>query len=342
MKFTKQHLCDLPFCYAVSHIKIDGRIKILLAPDAYGPCYSIDSETFEREVVWQGPGGTMSMIALPGRNGDFLAVQRFNPGFEGQDAEIVYVRRRNDKWQSDVLFKLPYVHRFDILERNGVSYIICCTVCSKKKNVEDWSSPGTIYVAELPSDFSKPIHLIPIRDGMTRNHGYCRIENTGYASALTSCDQGVFEVSPPPEKGGTWEIHKILDEPVSDIAVCDIDGDGVKELAVIAPFHGNDFVVYRKTEGSYIRMYRYPGEFDFGHVVWGGTLRGEAVFIGGCREKDRELFLLQWKNGAIHAKIIEEGAGPSNVLVLPHEDGDLLVVANREISEGALYLVQES
>ena len=341
MKSTKQYLCDLPFCYAVSHVKIDGRTKILLAPDAYGPCYCIDSETFERETVWEGPGGTMSMIELPGTNGDFLAVQRFNPGFKGQDAEIIYVRRRNDSWQSEVLFKLPYVHRFDILERNGVAYIICCTVCTTKAGMDDWSSPGKIYAAELPADFSKPISLVVIADGMTRNHGYCRIENVGYASALTSCDQGVFAVSPPSKKGGTWEIQKILDKPVSDIAVCDIDGDGVEELAVIAPFHGNDFIVYRKTGDSYMPMYRYPGEFDFGHAVWGGKLRGEAAFIGGCREKDRELFLLRWENGAVYMETIEAGAGPSNVLVLPREDKDILVVANREMSKGALYLVQD-
>ena len=53
-------------------------------PDAPGPCYAFDSQTYERETVWEEPGGTMAMVPLPGKNGDFLAVQRFFPGFQAQ------------------------------------------------------------------------------------------------------------------------------------------------------------------------------------------------------------------------------------------------------------------
>ena len=33
----------------------------------------------------------MSIIPIPGKNGDFLAVQRFFPTFQSEDAEIVSV-----------------------------------------------------------------------------------------------------------------------------------------------------------------------------------------------------------------------------------------------------------
>jgi hypothetical protein len=340
MKLIKKHLCDLPFCYAASSIEIDGRTKYLLAPDAYGPCYSIDSETFERETVWESPGGTMCMVPLPGKNGDFLAVQRFNPGFQAQNAEIVHLHRANGMWLAKTLFRLPYVHRFDILEREGIYYLLCCTVCANKKDEADWSSPGAIYAAELPNDLAQPIALVEIAGGMTRNHGYCRIDNNNYTSAMTSCDQGIFEIVTPARKGGEWIVRNILAKPISDIALCDIDGDGIMELATIEPFHGNDFVVYRKTATGYSPIYHYPGKTAFCHVVLGGSLRGNAVFIGGCRAENCELFMLTWHKGAIQMEIIEMGVGPSNVTIVHGEERDFVLAANRVIGEGTLYIAQ--
>ena len=77
MNFEKTHLCRLPCCYAVSPLTLDGRLKYLLATDDHGPCYCIDAQTLEQETVWEETGGTMSIIPLPGTNGEFLASQRF-------------------------------------------------------------------------------------------------------------------------------------------------------------------------------------------------------------------------------------------------------------------------
>jgi hypothetical protein len=342
MHFTKKHLCDLPFCYAVTQIQLDGRTQILMAPDAYGPCFSFDTETLEKETVWEGPSGTMGMVQLPGRNGDFLAVQRFNPGFQAQEAEIVYVHRVVRGWQVKTLLKLPYVHRFDILQRAGLRYLVCFTVCTSKKNEEDWSSPGGIYAAQLSDDFSQPVALDQIGGGMTRNHGYWRVQNEGYTSALSACDQGVFEVLPPDQQNGKWTLRNILAKPVSDIALCDIDGDGVDELAAIEPFHGTDFVIYHKTEEGYTPVYRYPQKLAFCHVVWGGRLRGQPVFIGGCRAGNQELFLLRNIDGSIQSETIEIGSGPSNVTVVRDPRQDLIAVANRGTGQGALFVVRDS
>ena len=117
MKITKEALCALPFCYAVTTLQRDGRTYYLMATDGRGPCYAFDSETLERETVWEGPGGTMSLVEIPGSNGEFLAVQKFMPGFQAADAEIVHVRKDGSGWHVSTWVKIPYIHRFDILGR---------------------------------------------------------------------------------------------------------------------------------------------------------------------------------------------------------------------------------
>jgi hypothetical protein len=341
MKFTKKQMCHLPFCYAVSKTVLNRQTHILFAPDAEGPCYIFNSLTFVQQTVWETPGGTMSMVPLENKKGDFLAVQRFYPGFQAQNARIVHASFQGHRWQVKTLFNLPYVHRFDILERAGIRYVVCCTLCTSKRFEEDWSSPGGIYAAELPSDINQPIKLIQIAEGMTKNHGYWHFTKEGYEAALTSCEEGVFELTPPRIKGSNWIVNKVLDTPVSDLAVSDIDDDGDLELATIEPFHGSNFKVYRKTKRGYASIFSYPQNLPFCHVVWGGRLRSKPVFIGGCRSGNRELFMLRWDSGKIMSETIDRGCGPANVMVIPGREQDLLVAANREVGEGAVYLVQD-
>ena len=144
MKFSRMKLCRLPSCYAVASIVHDGRTKLLVAPDDAGPCYCFDALTLEREMVWEGPGGTMSLVPIPSAGGEFLAVQRFFPGFRAEQAKIVRVSPAPDSWNIEPFLRLPFVHRFDILERGGVRYLLCSTLCTARKSQDDWSSPGEL------------------------------------------------------------------------------------------------------------------------------------------------------------------------------------------------------
>lgn len=340
MEIVKKHICELKHCYVAAHMILEGKEKILFAPDDYGPCLSVDFETLEVEEIWKEPGGTMSMVQIPGKD-EFLAVQRFNPNFSAADAEIVHVYKENGNWIVKTLIKMPYIHRFDILDRGGITYLLCCTVCSQKDSVQDWSSPGFTYAAILPEDLSDGINLKPISSGLTRNHGYVRVQSDEFKYGLTSSDQGVFEVVPPETEGGEWTYTKILDTPVSDIALCDIDNDGELELATLSPFHGDSITIYKKAKGEYIPIYSYPKPVDFCHVVWGGTLLGESAFIFGARAERKNLFIVRHRNGKFVEQELEAGFGPSNIAVIHHENEDLIAVANREKGEGALFILTE-
>jgi hypothetical protein len=342
MEFIKTHLCALPNAYAVSCVIAQGKEYYLFAADDKGPCLSIDALTHRTERVWEGPGGTMSIVPIPDTDGEFLAVQNFMPGFHAKEARIVRVKRESDAWKVNDWMELPYVHRFDILERGGVRYLLCCILSGTDKPQADWNSPGYLLAAELSEDCAPPKKLTVIADGMRRNHGYWRMPRGEYTISYTSCEEGVFEVVPPAACGQNWSVRLILEKSVSDIALCDIDGDGLDELATIEPFHGTDYVIYHQTPGGdrYEEWYRYPGEMAFAHVVWGGALNGAPVFLGGCRALNREFFGLIYENGKLRPQMIETGFGPSNVKVLRASDGDRILTANRESAECALFLVR--
>ncbi len=340
MVFVKEKLCDVPACYAVNAIIRDGALYCVVASDDRGPCHLVDAKTREKHTLWAAEGGTMSIVPLPGRNGEFLISQKFLPVFQSLGAQIMRAYpEENGGWRHTLWLKLPYVHRFDLLHRGNQRYFLGCILSDTDQPAADLSAPGSLVASPIDPDFNPPEALKTIAAGMTRNHGYWKIDKGAYSAALTSCDEGVFYVEPPEYESGAWKIEKILDVPASDIALCDIDGDGEEELAAIEPFHGNHFRVYRKTGQGYEKIYEYPREIAFAHVVWGGELLGEPVFLGGCRRMDQDFFLLRWENGRIAEQMIETGAGPSNIAPFAWQGRQYILSANHGLDEAALYSV---
>lgn len=345
MKFEKKFLTELNRCYAVNSITINRETKMLFATEGEGPCYSYSGEDYRQSTVWDAPGGTMSMVQVPGKNGDFLAVQNFFPTFKSEKAVIVWAKPEEvDKWKVKTILELPYVHRFDILTANGINYFLGSVLCNSKAFKDDWSDPGKVYAGVLPEDLNEPIKLKVIKEGLTKNHGYCRAIWNGKMSGIVTSEEGAFVITPPQNECDDWYVEKILDRPVSDIAVVDIDQDGEDELVTIEPFHGNKFLINKKINGEYKEVYSYPKKIDFGHVVWGGKLRGVPSIIGGYRREGKELFVIQCVDReklTFKAEIIDTGIGPSNVAVINGEDQDIIMSANREIGEAVLYFVTE-
>ncbi len=340
MKFEKRFLTEMNRCYSANSIVVDGQSRILLATEGEGPCLAWSGPDYEAShTVWDGPGGTMSIVPIPGTNGEFLAVQKFFKMFQWEEAKVVHVRplASGGYAVSDVLH-LPYIHRFDLLSVGDRLYFIGCTLATTKQSKEDWSDPGKIWVGEfIPG---KPLELSVLKDGLTKNHGYSRLTQGAAMTSLVTCEQGAFDVKPPQAPGAAWQIRQFMDWPISDISAVDIDGDGELEFATIEPFHGSYFRVYKKIDGRFRKVFEHPEVSEFYHVVVGTTLAGKPVFIGGCRRGKQQLFYVHAQPGStlqLRAEVIEEGVGPSNVYVL-HEPGrDVLVAANREKAEAALY-----
>lgn len=347
MKAEKKVLGHLTKCYSVAPLNYKGKEHFLVAAEKEDPCLLFDMDGNKVDTVWEEPGGTMSMVQVPGTDGQFLATQRFYSPNDSKEAVIVLVTPDNlGKWQIKTIAALPHVHRFDILKRGRTYYLLACTLKSGHEYKEDWSSPGKVYAAVLPEDLSglcesHPLQFEVIQEGLFKNHGYYRVEEDGADTALVSCEGGVFQFVPPFQKGEKWEVQKLLDTPASDGVLIDFDEDGEKELAVLSPFHGDCISIYKKSEGSYKKVYEYEKKAEFSHGIFGGSLCGKPALVVGHRQGERNLLCFTWNKElkTYQWEILDRDCGPANVLHLKKEGEDLLISANREIDEIAMYRI---
>ena len=344
MRFEKKKLDDIERCYAASTLRWQGKLYAVFASESIdGPCYAYTGTQFsQREVIWEKAGGTMSLIQIPGRDGEFIAVQRFFPGFQSAGAKLVWGKRNSSGWEVKDLADLPYVHRFDLFPIEDEIYLFAAILCGSKKDREDWSDPGKILTGKLPSNPAKGIGFKEIYGGQIKNHGYCRGRWQDREAAFWTSEAGLYVAVPPEKKDGEWRITKIIDRPISDITLCDLDGCGADELVTIEPFHGDQFVVNKKNANGYEIVWRYPKEIDFAHTVVGCSLLGKPAVVGGIRRKNSELFVLLHEQGkGFFTELVEEGVGTSNVAVANINGTDIIIAANHTKNEAAVYFVKD-
>lgn len=347
MKYNKRFLKDIFKCYAVSSVKIDSKPNLIFAGEGKSAgLYVFSGEDFSKETtIWENSGGTMSISPIPEKEGYFLASKGFISMVEAQDSHVVIVRYKDGEFKYSKIVDLPYLHRFDIVKgEDGTNYFVGATIADYKENKEDWSHPGKLYVAEFPKDLDQDfmLDLEVIQDGLTINHGYCKGSYNGLEAAYIGAKEGVFVAVPPKKKGDKWVVEKILNEPTSDMAVIDIDMDGELELAVLAPFHGDEFKIYKKINGKYEVVYKYPVYQDFYHTVLSCTLKGKPCFIGGARRNRMQLFAVSYDEKAqkFVSEVIDEGVGPSNAYVVYDEGREIILSANRQIGHATIYYVE--
>ena len=221
MQVEKKVLANLTKCYSIAPLTYQGRFHFLVAAEKTDRCILFDETGKEVDTVWEGPGGVMTMVQVPGSDGQFLATHKFYSPNDSKEAKLVTVTPADGVWEVKTLAELPFVHRFDILVRNGVKYLIACTLKSGHAYKDDWSCPGKVYCAVLPDDLSTfdeahPLPLTVLKEGLTKNHGYARTEDGGMDTAVISCENGIFQFLPPEQRNGEWEIRELLDVPASD------------------------------------------------------------------------------------------------------------------------------
>lgn len=348
MKVEKKVIGHLNKCYSIAPLHYKGTDHILVAAEKQDPCYLFDLDGNMEDTVWEGPGGVMTMVQVPGTDGQFLATHQFYSPNDSKEARIVIVTPQAEGgWDVRTLVNLPFVHRFDILERGGVRYLIACALKSGHEYKEDWSMPGKVFAAVLPDDLSgfhdgNQLELSVVKDGLLKNHGYYRIVENGAVSSVISSANGVFRFTPPEHVGGEWEIEPLLDTPASDAVLVDLDGDGETELAVLSPFHGDNISIYKRREGIFEKVYDYGQPAEFTHAIFGGMLCGQPAVVIGHRQGARNLLAFTYDSqlGEYRVQVLDEDCGPANVYKYTHDGHDVLISTNREIDEVAMYVMQ--
>lgn len=341
----KKVLAELEKCYSIAPLQYQGEPHILVAAEKQDRCILFDARGNEKATVWEGPGGVMTMVQVPGTDGQFLATHKFYSPNDSKEAKIVIATPDGDgKWEIRTLAELPFVHRFDILESNGRHYLIACTLKSGHEYKDDWSQPGKVYAAMLPEDLSgydseHPLELQVIKDEMLKNHGYYKVKEDNTESSLICSANGVFRFYPPKEENGEWSITQLLDTPASDATMIDLDQDGEMEMVVLSPFHGDEIQIYKKTEEGYQAVYEYPEKAEFLHAIWSGNLNGIPSVVIGHRKGARRLLQFTWntEKKKYIFKTLDDDCGPANAFGYSLDGKDILVTTNREINEIAMY-----
>ena len=352
MKVEKKVISNLNKCYAMSQLTYKGENCFLVAAEKQDPCYLFTEDGTLLDTVWEQPGGVMTMTPVPGGNGAFLATHQFFSPNDSASAKIVIAEPKAEGgWNIRTLCDAPFVHRFGLLQRGGVTYLIVCCLKSGHEYKNDWRSYGVTYGAVLPEDLSSyndanQLKLVPIQMGMLKNHGFSLFKQDGYDSAVVGCEQGAFLFTPPAAIGENWEVKQLLNVPCSDAVLMDFDGDGKLELGSIAPFHGNAVVIYHLDEhGNYVPCWKLPlpeAQTEMVHATWACNLLGKPSWIVGWRKGTKDTIAISWGEGDYVVDYIDRNTGCANAMHFVNKDGkDVIVATNREIDEVALYTITE-
>ena len=354
MKVEKKVISNLNKCYSLSELTHEGKHCFLVAAEKKDPCYLFSEDGEQLETVWKEPGGVMTMTPVPGTEDQFLATWKFYSPNDSAEARIVIATRKGkDDWELRTLCYAPFVHRFGILSRGGINYLIVCCLKTGHEYKNDWRFPGACYGAVLPKDLSSfdadhPLQLELIMDDMLKNHGYCKLKNGGHDAALIACEDGTFLIDPPAVYGEEWEVTQISTIPSSDSILLDFDGDGELELGCISPFHGNSLVIYHLDEdGNYVPQWKYSRpekETEMIHATWTCQLLGKPTWIVGWRKGTKDTIAITWdaEAGDYKTEFIDRNTGCANAMHFVNAKGqDVVVAANREIDEVAMYTITE-
>ena len=350
MRFEKRKLSDAEMGYAVSQARVAGADRVLAASEAHGPAVAFDGPRLEPRVIATEPGGTMGFAAVPERDDALFIITGFYPVFDAATAGIHLYRAVDGlsvPWKGERVIDLPFVHRIASVATPLGDYLIAATVCGGKDSRDDWSKPGAVYVYPIPRGLDGPWDAQVVLDGVHRNHGLALGAIDGVRSLLVSATEGVFALALPGEEDASgnavepWRSMKLLDHEVSEMGLIDLDGDGEDELAVIEPFHGDTFAVYKNGATGWGRV--YSATLDFGHGLSVGRLAGEPVAVVGNRGGSKNLVCYRPGAGdpfAMEEIVVDEGPATAGTTIAPTAEGDGIVASNPEFAEYALYLAR--
>lgn len=295
MTFEKMKLADAEYGYAVSELPLLGERRPIAASEGRGPAEAFVGESLEPRTIAEGPGGTMGFAAVPGNDAALFVITGLYPVFDGDGAGVHLFRAVNgfdEPWRGDRVVDLPFLHRIVSIQTGAGPYLIAATVCGGKEYRDDWSQPGAVYACRIPDGLEGEWRLQTILPRMHRNHGLALGTIDGVASLLVSGEEGLVALALPGttdvagETVPPWRPTWLLDHSVSEMALCDLDGDGEAELAVIEPFHGNRLAVYKQRD-EWERI--YDAELAYGHGLSAGIVAGEPVIVVGNRDGSTNL-----------------------------------------------------
>ncbi len=340
MQLIKRVLAALKAPYPLGTLILDGQPCLAFSTEDHGPVMLAAPPYVEATRIASGPGGCMALVA---EGGELYAIMGCFPGYRFQTGALWRISREAARWTPSEIADLPFAHRIDFVTRGGTRYLLAASLAADKADPADWSTPGRLYACVVPRHPGENWELVPVLEGIHRNHGLLVTSFRGRPSVLVSGTEGLFAADLG-QSGSTWGFIRILEEEISEVAVADVDGDGEDELITIQPFHGNSLFVYRMGPGGWKKA--WEGELEFGHGLTTGKLGGVASILVSNRAGSRDLLLFQFpRRDAGRAgrlaeplrTVVDPGAGAANMLILSHAGVERIFATNQAAGEIAEY-----
>jgi hypothetical protein len=341
MTFEKTVIHHLNVPYAIGTLGSGPESSVVCATEDHGPAVRVPPPYRHAEAFLPGPGGCMALVSDPERRGEMYAIMGCFPGYRFQGAGIYWTRVRQEGESTAVrVLDLPFAHRIGIVRRGSSRYLLAASLAADKKDAPDWTRPGGVYAARLDGNADTPLRLDPVLTGMHRNHGFLLAELEGAPVLLIGAAEGVIAIDLASTHTG-WPSRQVLAQETSEVAVFDVDGDGVDELITIEPFHGNTLRAYRRSGKSWSPF--WDAELDYGHGVLAGMFDAQRSIFVSNRGGSRDLLLFQFADGSGRPTriVVDDGAGAANMLVIGHgtrAGRDRLFAANQAAGEIAMYM----
>ncbi len=347
MTVKKKILSVFKSPYSVCAGQINGETVFFAGSESInGDLYIHSGKDYTSIKISKGPGGFMGVLFLSSSDShSVVAAEGLHTNFQSVDAGISIYYPEKDihhPWNRQRIADLAYIHRISLVSANEKKNVIAATLCGKKDNIDDWSSPGAVYAIQLQNDRSGTLpEKTLLLDGIIKNHGMYVKRDANLEVVFISGDEGIYAFHVP-KQDNEWRIDKIIEQPVSELVVKDLDDDGEDEIAAIQPFHGDRLCIYKKIDGKWETVCETKTEF--GHGIWAGRIIGKNSIVLGSRGGKRNLCLytiedtVSWK---LNKTVIDEGTGTAQIDVVRENDRDFIVASNGYIDEVALYEVIE-
>jgi len=339
MRFERRSLFTFNMPYALGTMELDGQRCVVAATEDHGPVV-ISAPPYESaRVLVDGPGGCMSLVPHSGVAGELFAIMGCFLGYNFHGGALYRITAAGSgaPGKAEKVVDLPFGHRMEVVDRDGVATMVLANLSALKDTPQDWSRPGAVYSLGLEGREAAGLQLV--LPDIHKNHGFLKTKFLGRPSVLISGTEGVFSLDVGP--GVPWEFRQVLDHEVSEIAVFDLDGDGVDELITIEPFHGNVLAIYRHSPQGWSRV--WEGELNYGHCVLANTILGRPSVLVSNRAGDKDLLLFQFPSGGDLTRpqrtVIDAGVGAANLLVV-HGDKELIFTTNQAQGELVRYQVE--
>lgn len=340
MKVEKIPLDDMPMPYAVGAFAASGVAGVAFASEQRdGPC-RLHFAGGGSEAMWTVPGGVMNVVQ-DGEAPAVWAIQNFFPVFQSEGACIVRMERAAPgQWRQTHSVPLPYVHRIAHFRVGGRPHLLACTLCAQKSFEQDWSSPGSVYIAPLVP--GREVEFRVVATGLFKNHGLTILQGGSEVSALVSSSQGVLRIDFSGAEPPGWRTKTLLDREASEAVLFDLDADGQDELVTIEGFHGDSLRVYRDAGAAWACVAEFP--LAFGHVLWAGTILGRRCILTASRGGDKDTVLhfpgkdlaKPWTEERVDA-----GVGATQILVRESAGAAWLYAANHGEGRAVAYRLED-